>query len=52
MEEDVKKEVILSKLDYAIKCVREMKQVKVISDAAYDNMAELLIEIEKEVRDY
>ena len=45
METDVKKEEILSKLDYAIASLKPL-------NAKWDEFINLLIEIEKEVKEY
>ena len=56
MEElDVKKEEILSRLDYAIMCFRELQSLihdDSINPKAYENYVELLKDIEKLVKEY
>lgn len=48
MEEDVKKDLILAKLDYAIKLVRDEKEKLLVPDL----IIKLLIEIEGDVKEY
>lgn len=52
---DVKKEVILSRLDYAISCVRELEEMDrthMVSSTSWANMAQLLKDIEIMVKEY
>ena len=55
MEEDVKKENILSRLDYAISCVRELEEMDkshMVSSTSWANMVQLLKDIEIMVKEY
>ena len=48
MEEDVKKDLILAKLDYVIKMVRDEKEKLLLPDL----IIRTLVEIEKDVKEY
>lgn len=50
MEEDVKKEIILSKMDFAIQQAKYLHEYK--SKGLVQHLIDLLIEIEKDVKDY
>lgn len=56
MEEvDIKKEEILTELDYAIKCFRELQSLihdNSINPKSYENYVKLLKDIEKLVKEY
>lgn len=52
---DVKKEQILSRLDYAIHCVRDLQFLSrsiTIHKTSWENMCQLLKDIEKLVKEY
>lgn len=55
MDEDVKKEAILGKMDYAISVVRDLEvHPEYINFAKenWHNLINLLIEIEKDIKEY
>lgn len=55
MEEDIEKELILSKLDYAISVVKDLERNPDYINYAeenWKNLVDLLIEIEKNVKEY
>lgn len=55
MDEDIEKELILSKMDYAIKCVRDLEEHPdyiSLSKKNWHNLIELLKEIERDIKDY
>ena len=55
MDEDIEKELILSKMDYAISCVKDLEKHPDYINLApqnWHNLIELLKEIEKDIKEY
>lgn len=55
MDEDIKKELILSKLDYLARDVRELKHAtihNVVNDKDWRDVITSIIEIERDIKEY
>lgn len=54
-DSDIKKENIISRLDYAISCIRELEEMDkshMVSSVSWNNMVQLLKDIEILVKEY